>query len=125
MSGSASALEAQLQAARRRECEVEPGVRITYELPGAYRVQRIIDAMRAGDGEAVADLLAPQVTAWAGITEASLLGAGVGGSGVPPVSQRIVTYVLADRPGWVTALAMHAVEQASERTKAIGQTQGN
>lgn len=123
--GTAAALEAQLRSARLRSCEVEPGITLRYELPGAFRVQRIVDAMRAGDGEAAAELLAPLLREWLGVTQATLLGAGVGSDKAAPVSAELFRLAAADRPAWVSALGMHAVEQATQHAASLQAARGN
>lgn len=120
---SADALLAQLVAQRLRWVLLDeagsPGVRMQVDTPSQFKARRIVLALRSGDGDAAAAELAPLITAWDGITGAMVLGAAVGSADPVPVHAGLFTRLAGDRPEWVTALAMAAVDLAANaRTQA-------
>lgn len=122
---AADAVAAQVVASRRRNFEPAPGKTITYQLPSAFRNARMVDAMVANDGDAIIELQLPLLVSWGGITEAMLLGSGVGSDAVAPLTPDTARALLADRPQWVVEMAMHMSTEASEAAKRLKEQAGN
>lgn len=120
---SADAFAAQVRAARLRHYEPEEGVRLSYELPSTFRIGRLLDAMRAGDGDAIIELMVPQFSAWSGVTRTMLTGDG--SSDAAPLGPDAARALLADRATWVIGLAQHAVSESNEAYKRTQATAGN
>lgn len=125
---SPDALLAQLEAARLRWVSVsEEGdaQQVQIETPSQFRAWKLLDALRASDGDAMIDLLVPMARDWKGITQADLQGAAVGSSDAAPFSARLLRLALMDRPRWVTHLAMESVKASKEAADRIKATTGN
>jgi hypothetical protein len=120
-----SALLGLLVAARTRKFQAAEGVEIVYTLPSMFRSAKLVDAMRSGDGDEIIDVLLPILTGWSGITEAMLLGPSVGASSPAVFEPEVARIALADRPGWVTELAMHALKEAGDEAKRLKDRAGN
>lgn len=129
MSSAADALLAQLRAQRLRWVDLaesgSPGVRMQLDTPSQFKAARIARALRAGDGDAAVTEVAPLVQGWQGITAALLLGPAVGSADPVPVHAGLLATLCADRPEWVNALCMAAIEQASEARSRIETASGN
>lgn len=115
----ADALLAQLQSQRRKWVDIEDGVKIQIDTPTIYRAMKIGAAIKAGDGERVISEVSPLVTAWEGVTGVTLLGAAVGSSDPVPADPRLFAVIAGDRPEWVNALAVAALDAASTARAAI------
>jgi hypothetical protein len=120
-----SALLGLLVAARTRKFQAAEGVEIVYTLPSKFRCSRLVDAMRSGDGDEIIDLLLPILKDWSGITEAMLLGPSRGASSPAVFEPEVARIALGDRPGWVTELVMHALKEAGDESKRLGDQSGN
>lgn len=118
------AFAAQVRASRLRTFDTDDGQRITYMVPSQSRAQKLVAAMREHDGDAVVELLLPQITAWS-LTQAVVLGAGVGNDDPAPVVPDAVRAVFGDRGAWVWGLAVHAVNEANEAFKRTQAAAGN
>lgn len=128
MSAAADALAAQLEAARLSWVPVGDEARgqaVQIEAPGQYRAWSIIDALREVNGDALVDMIAPLGRAWRGVTSADLQGAGVGSADPAPFSARLLRLALLDRPQWLSALAMAAVDGAKAAHDRIKAAAGN
>jgi len=118
---SAAAIVAQLRAARLHWHEIEPGIRVQLDTPSFLAAGRLASAMSIGSDEAISTV-AGLVRAWEGVTSAMLQGEGVGSDDPLPVSADLVAIALADRPTWMKALGVAAINQsgaAYERAEAI------
>lgn len=126
---SADALLAQLRAQRLRWVDMaeagSPGVRVQMDTPSQFKAARIARALLSGDGDAAIAEVAPLVQAWEGVTGAMLLGAAVGSADPVPVHAGVLAVLCADRPEWVNALCMAAIEQATEARAKIEAASGN
>lgn len=125
---SPDALVAQLEAARLRwvPLDGEDGTRsVQIETPSQFRAWKLLDALRASDGDAMIDLLVPMARDWKGITQADLQGAAVGSTDAAPFGTRLLRLALMDRPRWVTHLAMESVKASKEAADRIKATTGN
>lgn len=125
---SPDALLAQLEAARLRWVSVsEEGdtQQVQIETPSQFRAWKLLDALRASDGDAMIDLLVPMARDWKGITQTDLQGAAVGSSDAAPFGARLLRLALMDRPRWVTHLAMESVKASKEAADRIKATTGN
>lgn len=120
---SAAAIVAQLRAARLHWHEIEPGIRVQIDTPSALAARRLVLAMDAGSDDAIT-LTAGLVRAWEGVTGELIQGQGVGSAEPLPVSADLVALVLADRPAWLTTLAVAAVNQAGDALKRAEAAQG-
>lgn len=132
---SADALLAQLVAQRLRWVPLDeagaaaaagaPAIRMQIDTPSQFKARRIVQALRAGDGDAAVAELAPLITAWDGITGALVLGAAVGSADPVPVHAGLFARLAGDRPEWVTALAVAAVDLAAEARTRTEAASGN
>lgn len=121
---AAAAIVAQLRAARLHWHEIEPGIRMQLDTPSVLAARRLVGAMDAGSDEAIT-LTAGLIRAWEGVTGELIQGQGVGSAEVLPVSVDLAALVLADRPAWLTALAVAAVNQAGDALKRAESARGN
>ena len=127
---TADSLAAQLEAARLRWVSLaEEGAatspEVQIETPSQFRAWRLLDALKASDGDAITDLLVPMARDWRGISQADLQGPAVGSSDAAPFSLRLFKLALSDRPTWVTRLAMEAVKAAKEAADRLKAATGN
>ena len=125
----ADALLAQLRAQRLRWVDMaaagSPGVRVQMDTPSQFKASRIARALRSGDGDGAISEVASLVQAWEGVTGAMLLGAAVGSADPVPAHAGVLAVICADRPEWVNALCMAAIEQATEARAKIEAASGN
>lgn len=122
MSAAADALVAQIAAQRSRAVPLSDTVSISLSTPSQFTALAIVAALRAGDGDRLVEILGRLATGWKGISQADLLGEGVGSDEPAPFDARLVGLVLGDRPAWTTQLAQEAVALANAahaRAKAI------
>lgn len=125
MSAAVEALVAQMQSRRTRTVELEPGKTVRYVLPSSWVAGKLARAMRAGDGDTLAQLLSPCLREWTGLTEADALGAGVGGSDPLPADPRLWVALAADRPAWVLAWAKHCLGELAALSQQQEDAAGN
>lgn len=121
---SAAAIAAQLRAARLVWVDVEPGVRIQIDTPSILAANRLARAMSAESDDAVT-LLAGLVRDWQGVTGVHALGVGVGGSDDVPASAELAALLLAHRLGWLSALALAALDAARTAVDRAKAAEGN
>lgn len=122
MNGVASALVAQLAAARLRQVPLSGGVSVQMDTPSQFAAHQLVEAMQRGDGDAAISLLVGLARNWAGVTQAALLGQGVGNDEPAPYAPELLRVWLADRPLDLFALAEAAAQQARQaREKADGE----
>lgn len=100
-------------------------LRMQLETPSQFQAARIVNSLRSGDGDAVIAVVAPLVRSWENVTEEFLLGAGVGNAEPVDCHPRLVAIVLADRPEWVTVVALKAAEAAHAARTKVAIAQGN
>lgn len=130
MSAAVDALVAQLSAQRLAWVEIDPATdsrparRVQIDTPSQFRAARMSDVFRH-DGDALIVELLPLVKAWEGLTEADLLGAGVGSDSPAPVDPRVVRLVLADRPRWAQLICVRAIELARDVHDRLKADTGN
>lgn len=122
---AADILVAQLAAQRQRKVDVEEGKTVTIDTPSQFCASRIVDQLRAGDGDGLSETIGGLFRDWDGFTEADILGAAVGGDGKAPADARLLKVLLSDRPEWLTKLSMAAIELATEAHKKTQATSGN
>lgn len=122
MNGSAaSALVAQLAAARRRRVELAGGVVVDVDTPSQFAAHMLVEAMRSNAGDELITQAVRLVRGWSGVTGAMLLGGGVGSDDAAPYAPELLQAWLADRPSDVHTLVLAAVEAArAARERAEG-----
>lgn len=120
-----AALIAQMRAARTTWVDLGDGVAVAIirptELEMAAFVRRLFVA-----GESVPDteLCFRWVTDWRGVTEATLLGAGIGSSAPVPWSTEVWAEVVGDRKAWASAVAQAVVDAMQAHLTAKVATAG-
>lgn len=126
---AASALLAQLEGQRLRWVPLQEGAddgpAAQLDTPSQFAAIHIVQALREGQGDRATQLLAGLVRNWRGITQASLLGAGVGSDDPAPYSPELLRAYLADRPDAVGLLGLAAVELANAARQRIAAASGN
>lgn len=125
MTAAADALVAALASQRQRKVEVADGKSITIDTPSQWRASKLVDQLRAADGDGAVETLAPLFRSWDGISQVDVMGEGVGSSDPAPADERLFKVMLGDRPDWMTKLAMAAVELATEANKKTKAAAGN
>lgn len=126
---TADAIIAQIEAQRRAWVPVDPaheaGPAVWLETPSQFAAIRLAGALRSGDGDQAIQAVCAMARDWRGLSQADLLGAGVGSTDPAPFHPRLLAMWLADRPDEVAVLAMRAMELASAARERVQGAQGN
>lgn len=111
-----AALIEKMLAQRRHWVEVAPGKEIQYRRPDETEVASMLE-----DGKVAIDVrhVRKFVVGWKGITEADLLGEGIGASDEVPFSSRVWDLLVSDRIAWVQAVAVAILETLSKHRFSI------
>lgn len=123
---NAEAILAQLRSARLfwvRDLPALPvPVAMQFDTPSIQQAAHLGGCNARNDLDGAAQVIGPLLRGWEGVTEALVLGAGVGSDAPVPPSGEILTVLLASRPEWVHAIVPELVSRACaerERVKAV------
>ena len=122
---SADSLVAQLRAQRLHWCDLADGIAVQLDTPSQFAAMALMQNLRSGDGDASIGAVCALARDWRGITQAFLLGDGVGSTDPAPFDPRLLQAVLQDRPEWLSELAMAALEQAKKARDRVQGIAGN
>jgi hypothetical protein len=121
MSG-AEAILAQLRAQRLYWVDMpaqDVPVRLQLDTPSLQQAARLGACSASGDLDQASTILAGLLRGWTGVTEALLLGAGVGSDSTVPADGEVLRIMLASRPEWASALLPAAIGAAvAERERS-------
>lgn len=121
-----SRLITQLRAQRQSWVDLAPGKRVQIIRPAESEIGEFL---RNEDGARamVAELaqVCKFATGWEGITEADLLGAGVGSSDAVPFAADLWAEVVADRSDWLKAVAAALLDSIVKHFEAKAQAEKN
>jgi hypothetical protein len=117
----AAALIARLRSKRETWCELDPGKAVQLRRPAETEVLTGMLQRTPGGGTTLqvekAHVCAAAV-GWRGITEADLLGAGVGVDDAVPFDAGVWAEVVADRADWLQRAAAHLLDQITKHFEA-------
>ena len=112
------ALIRKMQQARERVLELPNGKRVTLRMPLQTQYFRVFKLPPE-------ELVAQLVVGWDGVTEADLLGDGVGASDAVPFSAEVAVQWLCEQPGCVSLIISKALEVVNSKTRQTAEDEKN